>query len=248
MSTYLVAAFLAVWDWALAPPVGWVRSLSLEWQVELSIMLVLFLFRTPITENAFIGRELSGEWWSERKRRREWYYYASMEPETFHALVTALRGRADKQIRLAERLEGRGRTALASHTFRRAAWRRQVRAQALHTEADRLEALWRTIEKERENTADGPAARAKVIRLMRRLISMDDRAASSAFAELRRMANWFKWESLAPREMTPPQAEKLTKVLRLMVGTSSLDEARNAYRSAHRILQENGWSHYWEAA
>ena len=62
------------------------------------------------------------------------------------------------------------------------------------------------------------------------------------------MANWFRWESLAPKEMAPPQREKLTKVLRLMAGTSSLDEARNAYCSALRMLQENGWSHYWEAA
>lgn len=248
MSTYLVAVFLSIWNWVLAPPVGWAGSLSLEWQIELGVMLVLVIFRRPIIENTFIGRELSGEWWSERKRQREWFYYGSMEPQTFHELIAALRGKANKQMRLAERLKGRGGGPLTSHVLRRAARRRQVRAQALHSEADRLEALWKTIEKEREKADEGPAARVKVLRLMRRLVSLDEHAAGGAFAELRRMANWFRWESLAPKEMTPPQREKLTKVLRLMAGTSSLDEARNAYCSALRMLQENGWSHYWEAA
>jgi hypothetical protein len=48
--------------------------------------------------------------------------------------------------------------------------------------------------------------------------------------------------------MGPPEREKLTKVLRLMAGTSSLDEARNAYRSAVRMLQEGGWSRHWGMA
>ena len=127
------------------------------------------------------------------------------------------------------------------------ALRRQMQAQEFDDEADRLESLWKEIEKERQNAADGPATRAKVIRLMRRLDSSDDRAARGALAELKQMGNWFKWESLAPGDMTATLREKLTKMLRLMAGTPSLDEARNAYHGAVRMLQENGWSRHWEA-
>ena len=248
MSTYLLAFLLATWDWVFAPPLHWLFSLSLEWQIELAILLGVTVFLAPIIEKFVIGREQSGLWWAERKRRREWYRIGGMAPQEFHDLVRSIRRAADKQTRLAERLEGRGGNGFTTHFLRRAAWRRRIRALAFHDEADRLERLWTEIEKERETAADGPATRTKVLRLMRRLDSRDDDAASGALAELRRMGNWFKWESLAPRAMEAPLRDKFIKVLRLMAGTSSLDEARNAYRSALRILQENGWGRHWEAA
>jgi hypothetical protein len=238
---------MTIWEWVFAPPFHWLGSLTLEWQFELGALLVFAVFSIPIIENLFIGRELSGEWWSERKRHREWFRIGSMEPREFKAVVTALRRKAEKETRLAERLQGRGVSALTSQILQRAVWRRQVRAEALHNEADRLEGLWGAIEKEREN-AERPETRIKVLQLMRRLLSADDRTASGALAELKRMGNWFSWESLAPKDMGPPEREKLTKVLRLMAGTSSLDEARNAYRSAVRMLQEGGWSRHWGMA
>jgi hypothetical protein len=83
---------------------------------------------------------------------------------------------------------------------------------------------------------------------MQRLDSLDDRAANGALGELKRIGNWFDWEGLAPKEMAPPQRERLVKLLRLMAGTTSLDEARNAYRTALRMLQERNWDRQWEAA
>lgn len=248
MSTYLFALLATVWNWVFAPPLYWLHSLSLEWQIELGAVLVFAVFCAPIIERIVIGRELSGEWWSERKRRYDWYYYGSMEPREFRAVIAALRRKAEKETRLAERLEGRGGGALTSRVLKKASWRRQMRAEALHAEADRLEALWKAVEKERENAADSPATRAKVLQLMRRLASADDRTAGGALAELKRMGNWFRWETLSPSDMAEPQREKLTKLLRLMAGTSSLEEARNAYRRALNLLQEGGWSRHWGIA
>jgi hypothetical protein len=247
MSAYLLALLMTIWEWVLAPPLHWLGSLSIEWQFELGALLVFAVFSITIIENLFIGRELSGEWWSERKRHREWFRIGSMEPREFHAVVTSLRRKAEKETRLSERLQGRGVSALMSQILQRAVWRRQVRAEALHNEADRLEGLWRAIEKEREN-AERPETRNKALQLMRRLLSADAPTASGALSELKRMGNWFNWECLAPKDMGAPEREKLTKVLRLMAGTSNLDEARNAYRSAVRLLQEGGWSRHWGIA
>jgi|HubBroStandDraft_3_1064219.scaffolds.fasta_scaffold00850_3 hypothetical protein len=248
MSTYLVGLLMAARDWLLAPPLHWLLSLSLEWQLELAIFAIATVFFFPIAENLFIGRELGGEWWAERRRVREWYYYGSMEAREFRRVVNALRREADKQDRLAERLEGRGGGAFQSQILQRAASRRHDRAQALDDEADRLEALWQAIEKERENPSDSGAARAEVLALMRRLDSYNDRDAQRALAELRRFGNRFAWDSLAPKEFTAPQRERLVKLLRLMAGTSSLDEARNAYRNALRLMEQDGCDWQWEPA
>jgi hypothetical protein len=248
MSTYLLELLLAIWRSVIEPPLNWLLSLSLEWQIELGALLVFVIFCIPIIENYFIGREMSGEWWKERKRRREWYYYGSMEPSDFRAHLNALRREADKQTRLSERLTSRGGRGFQGQVLLRAAYRRQARAASLRAEARRLEHLWNTIEKERGSPGDSTAARAKVLDLMRRLDSANDRAAETALAELRRVGNWFDWETLAPREMAPPQRERLIKLLRLMAGTASLDEARNAYGNALRMLQQSNWDWQWEAA
>jgi hypothetical protein len=248
MSTYLFALFVTIWDWVLAPPLNWLLSLSLEWQIELGALVVFVFFCVPIIEYTFIGRDLSGEWWTERRRRSEWYFIGSMEPREFRGYVASIRRKADKKVRLAERLESRVGNGFKSYVLRQAAWRRQLQAQALQDEADRLEQLWKAIEKQREQAGDGAMGPSKVLRLMRRLDSVDDRVAHGAFAELRRIGNSFNWESLAPRDMAPQHRERLVKYLRLMAGTPSLDEGRNAYHSALRMLEENGWSRQWEAA
>jgi len=78
--------------------------------------------------------------------------------------------------------------------------------------------------------------------------SLSDRTARQALAELNRNGNWFDWESLAPDEMAPSLRDRLTKVLRLMAGTTNLDEARSAYQKALRVLEDNGWGDHWGLA
>jgi hypothetical protein len=246
MSPYLVMAFQSIWEWVLAPPLTGLQSLSHEWQFELAIALILVVFRDRLMEAVVVSGQLTGEWASGQKRRSEWYRIARMDVRTFTALIAALRSKAQKENRLAGRLDRNGEIMNGPRS--RAAQRRYARAHALNNEADRLEALWQTIEQEREKAKEGPAARAEVLRLMRRLLSMDESTASGAFAELRRMGNSFRWDYLVPKELSAPQSERLLKVLRLMAGTTSLDEARTAYRSGLRILQDSGWGHYWEAA
>jgi hypothetical protein len=248
MSTYLLALVTTIWDWVVAPPLNWLLSISLEWQIELGMLVIFTVFCGSIIEHYFVGWELGGEWWKERKRVREWYYYGSMEPREFRPLVGSIRRKADKEVRLAERLEGRGGGGLKSQVLHRAAWRRRMRAQALHDKADRLEQLWQAIEKERGSPGDSAATRPKVLGLMRRLDSIDEHAAKGALAELKRIGNWFDWECLVPEPMPPPQRDRLVKLLKLMAGTASLNEARNAYRNAFSMLKQNNWDRLWEAA
>lgn len=247
MSPYLVAVLVTIWDWVFAPPINWVLSLSLEWKIELGLLAIAVLLGRRIIENYFVGRELSGEWLAEHKRKSEWYELWNTNPEAFTARIRALRQQAEQNTRLAERLEGRGGSKLAVSWLRKAAWRRRVTAQANHNEADRLEALWRVVEKERDKAANA-ANRIKVLQLMRRLMAHDERVAQEAFAEIRRMSNWFAWESLAPKDLAPQLRDRLVKFLRLMAGTSSLEESRAAYGNALRVLEESGRSRAWEVA
>jgi hypothetical protein len=248
MSTYLLALLVTIWEWAFAPPINWLLSLSLEWQIELAILLIAVLFCGSLIERYVIGCELGGEWWAEKKQVREWYRIGSMEPRDFQALTASIRKEADRGDHLADRLASRAGAGFRGHVLRNAVWRRHQKAQALRAEADRLEHLWDTIEKERGGPNDSAAMRTKVLRLMQRLNFIDERAAMQALDELKRIGNWFDWESLAPKEMGEPQRERLGKLLRQMAGTTNLDEARNAYRTALRMLELNNWDRQWKVA
>jgi hypothetical protein len=247
MSTYLLALLVTIWEWVFAPPINWLLSLSLEWQIELAILLIAVLFCGSLIERYVIGGELFREWWAEKKQVREWYRIGSMEPRDFWALTAAIRKEADRGDHLADRLASRAGAGFRGHVLHNAAWRRQQRAQAHRAEADRLERLWDAIEKER-GPGDSAATRVKVLGLMQRLNFLDERAAIRALDELKRIGNWFDWESLAPKEMGEPQRERLGKLLRQMAGTTNLDEARNAYRTALRMLEQNNWDRQWKVA
>jgi hypothetical protein len=248
MSKYLFLLLQQIWDWVLVPPLHWALALSGEWQIELALALLIIVFHRPILVAFVIGREHAAEWWAERQRVQEWYAVAGMNEGDFRAFVASLRQRADKDERLAERLEYRTEGRFGGTVLRRAAARRQERAETLRDEADRLERLWQAIEKERANPSEGAATRAKVLRLMRRVGGRDERTATNALAELNRISGSFAWISLTPKTMPAEQKTRVVQLLRLMSGTTSLGEARNAYESAFRMLEENGWQRLWENA
>jgi hypothetical protein len=248
MSKYLFLLVKQIWDWVLAPPLHWALALSSEWQVELAIALFSLVFYRPLLVGFVIGRERIAEWWTERQRVQEWYAVAGMNEGNFRSFVASLRQRADKEERLAERLEYRTEGRFGGAILRSTAARRQERAESLRDEADRLDRLWQEIEKERANPSDGAATRAKVLRLMRRVGGLDERAAANALLELNRISGSFAWISLTPKAMAADQKTRVVQLLRLMSGTTSVGEARNAYDSAFRMLQENGWQRLWENA
>jgi hypothetical protein len=98
-------------------------------------------------------------------------------------------------------------------------------------------------------TADGRAKLwLQVLQLMRRLDSGDPELASVALAELNGIRSWFDWATLVPKDMVGAQRARLVQCLRLMASTTSVGEARNAYRSALRMMRQNNMAWQWEAA
>jgi hypothetical protein len=97
--------------------------------------------------------------------------------------------------------------------------------------------------------ADGRAkVWLQVLQLMRRLDSDETELASAALADLNGIQSWFDWSTLVPKEMAGALRARLIQCLRLMASTSSVGEARNAYRSALRMMQQGEAAWQWEAA
>jgi hypothetical protein len=245
MSTYIIALAMFIWEWLLAPPLRWGMSLSLEWQIEIGLAVLCFKFRHALFEHAIIGREEVADWWADRIFSRDWYYFGSMDEAAFRGLLEAMRKRAYRQQSLADRLEARARGSLWSRLAWKAAARRRARANALFDEMSRLEELRAEIAKEKKDSERTETQRT-VLKLMRMLDSDNSANAAKALSELRRVGNSFDWSRLAPPEMSEKQTERLLQFLRLMVGTTSVGEARNAYRSALMLLQQNGWQSHWD--
>lgn len=248
MSTYILYLLQGVWDWILAPPLHWAVSLSLEWKLELGVVLFVGAFWAFVIEYWFIGREQFSAWWAERLRIREWYYYARKREREVRAILASLRRRADKQEELAERLQTRSDGCFTGPLMWRASARRRRRAQALRDQADRLERLWSAIEQERGGPGGKAGMQARILRLMSRLGSGDDSAAANALAELNRVSGWFDWETLAPTEMTDAQRTRLVQLLQTMADSTRVGEARNAYDRALRMLKQENLEWQWEFA
>ncbi len=244
MSTYLALLFQEIWQWILAPPLHWAQSLSLEWQLELGGLLFAALFHRRIVEYSVISGQTAREWWAERRRLHEWYYYGSMNESEFLNRVDALRQDADHQERLAERLEEHGAQGFRGDILRGAAIRRQQQAERLREQARRLERLWKAIEKERSGPGNKIGMRKKVLGLTRDLVSGN--RAEEALAELNRIAGWFDWEILAPAGMSPPERELLVHWLTRMARAESVKEAWEAYDRAHRLLEQNNAEWEWD--
>jgi hypothetical protein len=102
----------------------------------------------------------------------------------------------------------------------------------------------------RDNREDDGRAKLwlQVLQLMRRLDADDPKSASAALADLNGIQSWFDWGTLVPKDMASARRSRLIQCLRLMAGTSSVGEARNAYRSALRMMQQSDAGWQWEAA
>lgn len=100
-----------------------------------------------------------------------------------------------------------------------------------------------------DEAADGRALLwLQVLQVMRRLDSDDAEAAFDALAELNGIRGWFDWETLAPKEMAATQRARVVRLLQLMAGTTSVGEARNAYRTALRMMEADNRGWHWKAA
>lgn len=247
MSPYFIALWQLIWTWVIAPPEHWALSLSREWQWELGVAALAFVFRRRIIEHSLIGVELVREWREERARQSEWYHYGAMEDAEFQRVVESLRDRAAKEEELAERLKSRAGSRFNLRMVRDAAWRREQCAAALYQEADRLELLRERIELERARNNGGDddvTGRDEVLDLMRKLDSGGDRTAMRALAELNRIWSTFEWERLtftAPKDVK----RRVVTLLRIMASTTHVPEAQNALRTAMQILKQSNCD-WWQ--
>jgi hypothetical protein len=149
MSPYLIGFAELVWAWIFAPPLHWAISLPLEWQVELGIFALLCAFHRPLIEYWFVGRDAVGDWWEDRKWNREWYHYGKLSYPDFCEIMNRIHALAEKEDERASYLERRAGRGFIGDILRRAASRREDRADWLREEADRLKHLWDKIQRER---------------------------------------------------------------------------------------------------
>jgi hypothetical protein len=149
MSPYLIDFAELVWAWIFAPPLHWAMSLRLEWQIELSILALLCALHRPLIEYWFVGRDAVGDWWEDRKWNRDWYYLGKMSSADFHEAMARIHALAGKEDDRASYLERRAGTGFISSVLRKAAARREERADWLREEANRLKSLWDRIQSER---------------------------------------------------------------------------------------------------
>ncbi|MBV8654072.1 MAG: hypothetical protein JO255_21615 [Alphaproteobacteria bacterium] len=178
-------------------------------------------------------------------RQREWNAIARLSDETFAAIITRMRERAEMQSRLADILlheAGRANETRAAFLAERAATRRH-KAEALNTEADRLETLRKEIV-EAKQTREQTDRKSRLRDLITGLGSNVDALAVTALAELNAMGSGIEWELLIPTNLPELVRARLAKILRHMAQTSSLGEARNARAQAEHILKTHDLS--WE--
>jgi hypothetical protein len=149
MSPYLIGFAQLVWAWILWPPLRWAISLPLEWQVELSILALLGAFHRPLIEYWFVGRDAVRDWWEEREWKLEWYEFGKMSYPDFREIMERIREQAEKEDERASFLERRAGRGFVGSILRKAAGRREDRADWLREEAKRLGRLWDRIQSER---------------------------------------------------------------------------------------------------
>jgi hypothetical protein len=149
MSPYLIGFAELIWTWIFAPPLHWAVSLPLEWQIELTVFALLCVFHRLLIEYWFVGRDVVGDWWEDRKWNREWHEFGNMPYGDFHEIMNRLRELAGKEDERASYLERRAGSGFIGGILRKAAARREDRAEWLRDEAKRLRRLWDRIQSER---------------------------------------------------------------------------------------------------
>jgi hypothetical protein len=240
MFTLMKLAFEAICD-RLAVPWEWFTSLPLiDWQMPLTVAIILVIFYRRIIVNSVMARYAIGDWVADQKFNREWNHYARMNAQEFRKAIGALEAKSKREEEAANRLDNRARQGVripggASSMYQEAR-RRRDRSLDFLDEIQRLKELRAEIEKQKAMQGGGAK---RVIGLMNKLSSRDHNEAASALAELNQLGMAFDWNRLIPANLPERAHEVLLKTLRLMASTSNVNEAQTAYAQVLRTLESH---------
>lgn len=232
------------------------------WQIAaiLGLALAAALMRWGIEILAvasFTVREWAGAAWAalenrleNRRRNRERKSWKDLSEEDFQRAIERRTKRIDKLLRRSDILYGEADRlevaswgpAFAVRLLRRRAGGYLETAERAREELERAEGLWAELDQTRRAAKDAEAAE-RVRTLLRLLSSKFESAATRAFGELRKIDTSFDWYAILPDGLPAEVRERIVKLLRVVVGTSSLSEAQAAYGRALHILNSHdaGW-------
>jgi hypothetical protein len=229
----------------LVVPVHWFNSLPFwDWQVPLlgAVFLICFSGRLLIhTVRAFMRTKTAI---ADAKFDREWAAIGAMTDEQFEARIEHLRRDAENKIADAEELE-----ELAE---KRRLWLLPGAARKLLKEADKcrrdnftilseIERLVALRAEYKKRAAEHGTGINRVLELVRQLNAANPHA-QNALAQLNQLASRFDWSRMVPADLPEHTRLVMAKTLRMMAGTTNLNEARNACGRVAQLLQNHRMS------
>ena len=226
-------------SWAAAP-FSWFASLPFYDTQLPTIGLVLLVLARKRIGTALVTTVVSVEGRrANAKFYREWNTVAGWSDEDYDRYLAESEELALHLLDEADDFE----TKAMDNRFRflpgaadgllRVADKRRARHSRLRQDIDHYKNIWRKVCEERQRSSGDMA---QILPLLTQLNSPNLQEARHALASLNRLGD-IDWSAVIPRRLPDPPRGIALKCLRLMSGTSNLQEARNAYGRINQILQ-----------
>jgi hypothetical protein len=245
MFTYIGNGFAWIGH-LLASPLNWFLSLPFwDWQVPILVIIFVICFSGKLLIHTVRAIMRTRTAIADAKFDREWTAIGAMNDEQFGNKIASLRNDAENKIADAEELEEiaeRQRLWLlpgASRKLLKEADKCRGDSHKIHSEIDRRLAL-RAEYKKREAELGTGVNRA--LELIRQLSGANPHA-QNALSQLNRFGG-FDWSRMVPADLPQHTRLVMAKTLRMMAGTTNLNEARNACGRVAQMLQNHRMS--WE--
>ena len=231
----------------LAVPVNWFLSLPFwDWQVPIlgAVFVISFSGRLLIHTVRAIMRTRTAI--ADAKFDREWTAIGAMTDEQFEGRIESLKVDAENKIADAEELEElaeKQRLWLlpgASRKLLKEADKCRRDNYTILSEIERLIALRTEYKKRAAQLGSGIN---RVLELVR-LLNAANPHAYNALSQLNQLASGFDWSRMVPADLPQHTRLVMAKTLRMMAGTTNLNEARNACGRVAQMLQNHRMS--WE--
>jgi hypothetical protein len=214
--------------------------------------------REKIADIADVWRQRRDNW----QNTRNWKHYAKRPEEHIARKVGRLRERAKSRQRRADALAdqiNRNPNSEGAMRLRSTMTVRLNQRDAFNQKADKLAQMQVNIrtarillteEQHRQDDENARClsetqqresiarARRELLGLVQLLDSSSDDTASAALTQLNKLGRSIEWDALIPATLPELIRVRSIKILRQMVGTNSVGEARSAKRQADRMLRD----------
>jgi hypothetical protein len=187
---------------------------------------------------------------AEGAERRQAARFQIMTDEEFNDLRTSLRTRIKWHGECAKALEEaayKSNWQWREASLRASALDHSEKARLLSEELARLEGLWRATQKSRiEQRERDRKTRVQdhILDLIEALASGGEAEARAALAKLNALRTSFDWRSLVPAGIPAEDQRRVLRLIEVMVGTSQLGEARNAFAFVQRVFADHNFA-WW---